>query len=186
VRRPQRIRSQAFLAGSVSLAIAIAVAFVVHLLLGRGGRLGFEGVNLAGLAEGAAFLVALMTSLTYARGALRLPGPVLSSFGLLAPPTAKRVAENVPIVEGSAGLHTLAEHRVVIVQDQGVPIGVSGMRRERITSWDEVVKVPGDVSVTDLRLLLAHEKLVVVTEGERVLGVVTQEAYLAGLWGRVR
>ena len=75
---------------------------------------------------------------------------------------------------------------MVIVQEDGVPVGVSGVRRERITSWDEIVKVPGDVSVTDLRSLLAHEPLVVVMEGDAVAGVVTQEAYLAGLWGRVR
>jgi hypothetical protein len=65
-----------------------------------------------------------------------------------------------------------------------VPIGMSGVRRERITSWDEIVKVPGEVAVTDLRSLLAHEQLVVVMDGDEVVGVVTQEAYLAGLWGR--
>ena len=186
MRRPQRIRSQALLSGLVSLAISLAVAFATHLLLGRVGRFGFDAVNWAGVGEFTAFLIALMASLTWARSALRLPGPVLLSFGLASPPTARRVAESVPMVEGSSGLHTLAEHRVVIVLEDGVPIGVSGMRREHITSWDDVVKVSGDVSVTDLRAVLAHEKLVVVMDAQRVVGVVTQEAYLAGLWGRVR
>ena len=120
------------------------------------------------------------------RSALRLPSPTLLSFGLVAPPTARRVAERVPLVDSAAVLQTLADHRVVIVMEGGVPIGASGVRRERITSWDELVKVPGDVAVTDLRRPLSHEQLVVVVDGEKVVGVVTQEAFLAGLWGPVR
>jgi len=40
--------------------------------------------------------------------------------------------------------------------------------------------------VTELRSLLAHEQLVVVVDGQEVKGVVTQEMYLAGLWGSIR
>ena len=67
-----------------------------------------------------------------------------------------------------------------------IPIGVSGVRRGSITSWEELARVEGDVAVTDLRSLLAHEPLVVVVSGPRVLGVITQEMYLGGLWGTVR
>ncbi|MFN2324227.1 MAG: hypothetical protein ABR510_14930, partial [Trueperaceae bacterium] len=81
---------------------------------------------------------------------LRLPAPVLLSFGLVSPPRARRVAAKVPVVDVATAQFTLADHRVVIVQEGGVPVGMSGVRRERITSWDEIVKVPGDVSVTDL------------------------------------
>jgi len=186
MRRPEELRRQAFLAACVSLAFALLVAFGVFVLLGRGGRLGFTGVNLAGLLEGLAFLVALMAALSWSRVALRLPSPVLMSFGLVGPPRARKVAARVPVVDAATSLHTIADHRVVIVQGDGIPIGMTGVRRERITSWEDIVKVPGDVSVTDLRALLAHEQLVVVTEGDEVLGVVTQESYLAGLWGRVR
>jgi len=186
MRRPDELRRQAALAASASVAFALLAALAVFLLLGREGRLGFSGVNLAGLAEGMAFLVALMAALIWVRAGLRLPAPVLLSFGLVAPPRARRVAAKVPVVDVAAAQFTLADHRVVIVQEDGVPVGMSGVRRERITSWDEIVKVPGDVSVTDLRSLLAHEPLVVVMEGDAVAGVVTQEAYLAGLWGRVR
>ena len=42
------------------------------------------------------------------------------------------------------------------------------------------------MGVTDLRSVLAHEPLVVVVSGERVLGIITQEMYLGGLWGTVR
>lgn len=186
MRRPEEIRRQAFLAASASLAFALIASFAVFVLLGRVGRLGFTGFNLAGVLEGLAFLVAFMAALIWSRAALRLPGPVLLSFGLVAPPRARRAATRVPVVDAATSLHTLADHRVVIVQGDGVPIGMTGVRRERMTSWDDIAKVPGDVSVTDLRSLLAREPLVVVMEGDEVLGVVTQEAYLAGLWGRVR
>lgn len=186
MRRPEVLRRQAFLAASAALAFAIAASYGVFVLLGGDGRIGFDAVNPAGLLHGAVFIAALMAGLSWVRAALRLPGPVLLSFGLIAPPRARRVAQEVPIIDGAHGLHGMVAHRVVIVQDSGVPIGVSGMRRDHITSWEEVVKVDGDTSVTDLRSVLAHEKLVVVTDGEKILGVVTQEAYLAGLWGRVR
>jgi hypothetical protein len=186
MRRPEELRRQAALAASASVAIALIVAFAVFLALGREGRLGFGGVNAHGLLEFLAFLVTLMATLSWVRTTMRLPSPVLLSFGLVAPPRARKVAARVPVVEAAGSLHTLADHRVVIVQEDGVPIGMSGVRRERITSWEEVVKVPGEVAVTDLRSVLAHEQLVVVMDGEDVVGVVTQEAYLAGLWGPVR
>lgn len=191
MRRPIELRRQAFLAGSAAVGFALLAAFAAFTLLGRQGRLGFGDFNPAGVLEGLVFLVALMAALVWVRAALRLPAPVLLSFGLVAPPTARRVAAKVPVVDVATAQHTLADHRVVIVQEEGVPVGMSGVRRERITSWDDIVKVPGDVSVTDLRVPLSRHQLVVVVDGddvvgERVLGVVTQEAYLAGLWGRVR
>lgn len=186
MRRPDQLRRHAALAASASVAFALFVAFLAFLALGREGRLGFTSFNAAGLVEGVVFLAAFVTALGWVRSALRLPSPTLLSFGLVAPPAARKVAAQVPVVDATADLQTLGEHRLVIVQEAGVPIGASGVRRERITSWDELVKVPGDVAVTDLRRVLAHEQLVIVVDGAEVLGVVTQEAYLAGLWGPVR
>jgi hypothetical protein len=168
------------------VALAVLLAWAVHRLLGGAGRLGFEALNAAGLAEGAAFLATFLASLRSVRSAVRLPSPTLLSFGLLAPPPAAKVARAVPQVDAARGLHTLVENRIVIVEEGGVPVGVTGVRRERITSWEDLVKVDGRVAVTDLRRVLAHEPLVVVVDGDAVVGVITQEAYLAGLWGSVR
>lgn len=185
MRGPLQLRLAAVLAVAASLAFATAAAFAVSRVM-DGGRLGFAGTDLPGAVQGAAFLVTFTLGLLYARGAMRLPSPTLLSFGVLAPPDAAAVAERVPIVDAGHGFHTLAGHRVVIVEDDGVPVGVAGVRRDTITSWADVVKVDGRVAVTDLRRILAHEPLVVVVRGDEVRGVVTQEAYLAGLWGRVR
>jgi len=176
----------ALLGASASIAAALLAAWLVHLALGSGGRLGFGTFNAVGLAEGLAFVLAYSTSLRYVRSAVRLPSPTLLSFGLVAPPAAAKVAQAVPQVDAARGLHTLVENRIVIVEEEGVPVGVTGVRRERITSWEELVKVDGGVAVPDLRRVLAHEPLVVVMDGERVLGLVTQEMYLAGLWGQLR
>jgi hypothetical protein len=186
MRRPSQLRLAALLAALTSMAFALLMTFLLYLLLGREGRLGFNDFNLAGLAEGLLFVVALVTGLRYSRSALRMPSPVLLSFGLVAPPSASRVAAKVPVVESSQNIQTLIESRIVVVEEHGVPIGITGVKRERITSWEELVKVDGSVAVTDLRRVLAHEPLVVVLEGERVAGVVTQEMYLGGLWGTVR
>lgn len=186
MRRPAQLRFAAVLAGLAATFFALFFAFLLYLLLGRQGRLGFNDFNLAGIAEGVLFVIVLVSALRYLRSALRMPSPTLLSFGLVAPPTARRVAAEVPRVESAQNFQTLAENRIVVVEEQGVPIGVTGVKRERITSWEELVKVDGSVAVTDLRRLLAHEPLVVVMEGDKVAGVVTQEMYLGGLWGTVR
>jgi hypothetical protein len=186
VRTPRRLRLQALAGGLASVAFALLVSFMLFLALGRVGRLGFGDFNLVGLGEGIVFVVAFATALRFTRSALRLPSPTLLSFGLAAPPSAARVAGQVPVVEAAVLAQTLAENRMIIVQEEGVPVGISGVRRERLLPWDEVVKVDGSVAVTDLRSVLAHERVVVVTEGGRVAGVVTQDMYLAGLWGTLR
>lgn len=186
MRRPSQLRLAALLGASASVAFALLGAWAAHVGLGSEGRMGFGTFNAAGLVEGLVFVLLFVTALRYTRSALRLPSPTLLSFGLVAPPTAARVAQPVPMVDAARGLHTLIENRIVIVEEDGVPVGVAGVRRERITSWEDLVKVGGDVAVTDLRRVLAHEPLVVVTDDGQVRGVVTQEMYLAGLWGSVR
>lgn len=186
MRRPSQLRLAALLGASASVAFALLAAWATHVALGSEGRMGFGTFNAAGLVEGLVFVLLFVTALRYVRSALRLPSPTLLSFGLVAPPTAARVAQEVPMVDAARGLHTLIENRIVIVEEDGVPVGVAGVRRERITSWEDLVKVGGDVAVTDLRRVLAHEPLVIVVDEGRVRGVVTQEMYLAGLWGSVR
>lgn len=186
MRRPAQLRLAAVLAALAATGFALLLSFLLYLVLGRQGRLSFHDFNLPGIAEGLIFVVAFVTAMRYLRSALRMPSPTLLSFGLVAPPTARKVAAAVPVVESAQNIQTLAENRIVVVEDQGVPIGVTGLKRERITSWEELVKVDGSVAVTDLRRVLAHEPLVLVMEGGRVAGVVTQEMYLGGLWGPVR
>lgn len=186
MRRPSQLRLAALLGASASVVFAVLVAWGVHALLGSRGRLEFGVWNPIGLLEGLVFVLAFVTALRYVRSAVRLPSPTLLSFGLVAPPPAAKVAQEVPIVDAAQGLHTLIENRIVIVEEDGVPVGVAGVRREPITSWEDLVKVEGTVAVTDLRRVLAHEPLVIVTTDGTVQGVVTQEMYLAGLWGSLR
>lgn len=186
MRKPAQLRLSALLGALAATAFALLISYLFSLLLGRAGRLGFRDFNAVGLLEGAVFLLAFSLSLIWVRSALRLPSPTLLSFGLSAPPTAGRVAMKVPIVNASQAVQTLMENRIVIVHQDRVPIGVTGLHHDRITSWEELVKAPADVAVTDLRRVLAHEQLVVVMDGTEVKGIVTQEMYLAGLWGSVR
>jgi len=186
VRRPNQLRVAALLGASAAVAFALLIALLAFLALGRAGRLGFAGFNAPGILEGALFVLAYSGALIYVRSALRLPSPTLLSFGLLAPPTTGRSAAKVPVVDAAQVAQTMMANRIVIVQDAGVPVGVTGLHHDRITSWEELVKVEADMAVTDLRRLLAHEQLVVVLEGAEVRGIVTQEMYLAGLWGSVR
>ena len=186
MRRPGQLRLAAFLGALAALGFALLLSFALHLLFRRAGRLDFGEVNMIGLLEGLIFIVTYSFGLLYIRNGLGVPSPLLLSFGFLAPPTAARAAADVPVVEATSTLHTLMENRIVIVEENGVPIGVTGVRRERISSWDELAKVDGGVAVTDLRSLLAREPLVIVMRGGEVQGIITQKMYLSGLWGRVR
>ncbi|HKI57034.1 MAG TPA: hypothetical protein VKB31_07760 [Trueperaceae bacterium] len=183
MRQPGQLRTAAIWGAIAALAFALLVSFLLFLLLGRAGRLGFASFNAAGLVEGVAFVIAYSAALVYVRSALHVPSPTLLSFGLLVPPTAGSAAGPVPQVDAGSVVHTLAENRVVIVEEAGVPVGVTGLRADTITSWEELVKVPSAVAVTELRAVLAHEQLVVVSDGDAVHGVITREMFLAGLWG---
>lgn len=186
MRRPAQLRTAALLGASAAVAFALLIVLVIFWALGSGGRLGFGGFNAAGLLEGVVFVLAYSGALIWVRSAMRLPSPTLLSFGLLAPPTTGRAAATVPVVDAAQVAQTMMANRIVIVQDGGVPVGITGLHHDRITSWEELVKVEADMAVTDLRRLLAHEQLVVVVDGADVKGIVTQEMYLAGLWGSVR
>ncbi|UCH25545.1 MAG: hypothetical protein JSV66_16680 [Trueperaceae bacterium] len=183
MRHPGQLRLAALLGSLASLAFAVLIAFVIHLLLGRVGRVGFNHINAAGLLETVVFVLAFSNALSYARSAIRLPSQTLLSFGMIAPPAARRVAQHVPLVDAGQDLQILANNRIVIVQERGVPIGVTGLRRGVITPWEDLVKVDGRVVVTDLRSVLSHEPLVIVIDSGSVKGIVTQEMYLGGLWG---
>src|SRR5690606_3958391 len=174
------------LGGLAAVASALLVSFLVARLVPGQGTLGFQDFNAAGLLEGAVFVLAYSLALIWVRSSLRIPSPTLLSFGLSAPPAAGEAAMKVPVVDAAQAVQTLIENRVVIVHQDRVPIGVTGIHHDRITSWEELVKAPSDVAVTELRSLLAHEQLVVIVDGQEVKGVVTQEMYLAGLWGSIR
>lgn len=186
MRRPSQIRLAALMGALAAVAFALLVSFLVSLALPGPGRLGFNDFNAAGLLEGAVFIVTYSLALIWVRSSLRIPSPTLLSFGLSAPPTAGQAAMKVPVVDAAQAVQTLVENRIVIVHQDRVPVGVTGLHHDRITSWEELVKAPSDVAVTELRSALAHEQLVVIVDGQEVKGVVTQEMYLAGLWGSIR
>lgn len=169
-----------------AVGFALLVSWLFSLLIGSEGRLGFGTFDALGLLEGAVFIIAFSFALIYVRSALRLPSPVLLSFGIIGPPTAGRSAEKVPVVDAARLPQVVMENRIAIVEAEGVPVGVTGLHQDRITPWEELVKVDAGYAVSDLRRLLAHESLVIVMDGGAVAGVVTQEMYLAGLWGSVR
>ncbi|HZW99014.1 MAG TPA: hypothetical protein VFF10_03065 [Trueperaceae bacterium] len=186
MRRPSQLRLSALLGALAAVVFALIVSYLVSLLVPGPGRLGFGDFNAAGLLEGAVFVFAYSTALIWVRSALRIPSPALLSFGLSGPPAAGTVAMKVPVVDATSAVQTLMDNRMVIVHQDRVPIGVTGLHHDRITSWEELVKAPADVAVTELRSMLAHEQLVVVMDGQEVKGIVTQEMYLAGLWGSIR
>ncbi len=184
MRRPEQLRARALMGMLVALALGLAATYLVHVALGRQGLLGFRVANLAGLVEGVAFVLVFVTALRALRALLRLPSSTLLSFGLAVPPDAAAAARPVPSVDASTLVQTMAEHRQVVVEEDGVPVGIAGVVPDRLLAWDEVVKVDARVALTELRPVLASEPLVAVLDGGRVAGIVTQDSYLSVSWGR--
>lgn len=184
MRRPGQLRLRGLLGALGATVVGLSAAYGAHLALGSQGLLGFGVANLAGLLEGAVFVVVLVTALRVLRALLRLPSSTLLSFGIAAPPSAGASARPVPSVDAGALVQTMAEHRQVVVLEDGVPVGIAGVHPDRLLGWDEVVKVDASVALTELRPVLARAPLAVVVEGGRVVGVVTQDVYLAVSWGR--
>jgi CBS domain-containing protein len=184
VRRPDQLRVRSLIGALAAVAFGLLVAWLVHLALGRQGLLGFGVANAAGLLEGGVFVVTSFGALRAVRALLRLPSSSLLSFGLAVPPSAASAAAAVPTVDADALVQTMAEHRQVVVLDDGVPVGIAGVHPDRVVAWDEVVKVDAAAALTELRPVLARAPLVAVMDGDRVVGIVTQERYLAVSWGR--
>lgn len=184
MRRPEQLRQRGLLGALLAVALALVAAWLVHMGLGRQGLLGFRVANPAGLLEGMLFVIVLFTALRAIRALLRLPSSTLLSFGFAAPPAAGAVAVPVPSVDGGALVQTMAEHRRVVVEDEGRPVGIAGVVPDRLLAWDEVVKVDATVALTELRPVLAAEPLVVVMDAGKVAGIVTQDSYLSVSWGR--
>lgn len=184
MRRPDQLRSRALLGTLSALGLGLLAAWLVHVALGRQGLLGFGVVNAAGIIEGIVFVAAFVSALRAVRALVRLPSSTLLSFGVATPPAAADAARPVPSVDAGELVQAMAEHRQVVVNEDGLPVGIAGIRPDRLLAWDEVVKVDGRVALTELRPVLAREPLVVVLAGEHVAGIVTQDSYLATSWGR--
>ncbi len=178
MRTPTQVRTTAFIAYGLAVFAALLVSYVVHALFGSQGRGGFMDLNFGGILETLAFVFTFSNALLLARVTFQLPITTLMSCGILTPPPAKKFAqqletlENPSIIELGSGL--------TVLRQNGKPIGIHDGRRA--LEWDKIVKIPGNVAVTELRALLAKSDFVAVLDGESFCGVITQDMFISGLW----
>ena len=172
MRRVQELRLAGLIAFVAAVAVGLFVGLVVHLLLG--GKIGWEGFDLPGLVEGFFFLVAFTLSLFVAKRAVRVPCSTLLTGGVVAPLSARRAAQPVPLVTSPA---EDGSGRWAVIVEEGKPVGVLGLGSE-IVPWEEAPVVEGDVAITELAPLFWRGEAVFVADGDRVYGVITREHYL--------
>ncbi len=171
MRRVRDLRLAGLIAFVAALAVGLLVGLVVHLLLG--GHLGWEDFDLPGLVEGLAFLLAFALSLFVAKRAVRVPCSTLLTAGVVAPLSARRVAQPVPVLENPAE----NPGRYAVLLEAGRPVGVIGLAPD-IIPWEAAPVVPGEVAITELAPLFWQGEAVVVADGDVVHGLVTRERYL--------
>jgi hypothetical protein len=178
LRTPSQLRASSVIGYGLSVLGAMLAAFAMHLLFAREGRGGFRDLNLGGILETLAFVLAFSFSLLAARRVLRVPVSSLLSAGLIVPKSVRAVAMALRTHDNPAGFGFGGG--LSLLRNQGRIVGVSDARGE-LTAWDRVARVEANVAVTELREPLSNAQFVVIVSGEDVHGVITQEMYLAGL-----
>ena len=179
MRTPRDLRIASLIGYGIAFAAALAGSFVVHVVFGSEGRGGFRDLNLGGILETLGFVLAFSFAMLLARRVLRVPVASLLSAGLIVPKTAQSVAQPVEDLENPS--HLELGQGIAVLRQGGRPVGVHDASRDRMTAWEDVLRVPGNAAVTELRDLLARSNFVVVADGETVRGIITREMYLAGL-----
>ena len=172
MRTVRELRWAGAIAYLAALAVGLLVAFVVHLLFGGQGRFGWEGFNAVGVAEGAAFVLSFTFSLWVAKRAVRVPCTTLLTAGLVAPPSAGRVARSLPTIEQVESF----EGRLAVLVENDEPQGVLGLE-DRMVPWEQAPVVPADVAVSELSALFWKSPVVFVEDRGRLVGVITRESF---------
>ncbi len=177
MRTVREVRLAGLFSYLAALVVGLLVSLLVHGLLGGGGRLGWEGFNPAGLLEGLVFLLAFTFGLALARQAARVPCVTLLTMGLLAPKPARLLARPLAQVES---MEAYEGRGVALLFQEGRPVGVLGLS-DPISPLEEVPQVEAEVAASELLPLFLRHPLVLVLQGEEVLGGITREAFFRTL-----
>lgn len=173
MRTVRELRLAGLFAYLASLVIALLLSLALHLLLGGRGELGWEGFNAYGLLEGLLFLLAFTWSLALGQRATRIPCYTLLTAGLFGPRSAKRLARPLARVEG---VEAYEGRGLALLYQEGRPVGLLGLS-DHILPLEEVPSVEAETAVTELAPLFFQHPIVLVVQGEEVLGAVPREAY---------
>lgn len=180
MRTVKELRLAGLFAYLAALVLGLLSSYIVHALLGGGGRLGWGSFNFFGLLEGLAFLLVFTFSLYLAKKAVRVPCTTLLTAGLLWPTPAWRLARPLPRVEA---LEAYEGRGVALLVQEGRPVGLLGLS-DHILPLEEVPSVEAEVAVSELYPLFLRQPLVLVVRGEEVLGAIPREAFFRhlGVW----
>jgi len=172
VRTVRELRWAGAIAYLAALAVGLLVAFLVHLLMKGQGRFGWEGFNPGGVLEGFVFLFVFTFSLWAAKRAVRVPCTTLLTAGIVAPPSAGKVARSLPTIEQVESF----EGRLSVLTEGGEPQGVLGLE-DRMVPWERAPVVPAEVAVSELSALFWKSPVVFVVKDGEVLGAITREHF---------
>ncbi|GLV49345.1 hypothetical protein TJA_24460 [Thermus sp. LT1-2-5] len=177
MRTVKELRLAGLFAYLAALVLGLLFSYLLHALLGEGGRLGWGSFNLPGLLEGLGFVFAFTFALYLAKKAVRVPCTTLLTAGLLGPTPARRLARPLPRVEG---LEAYEGRGVALLLQEGRPVGLLGLS-DHILALEEVPSVEAEAAVSELAPLFFQSPLVLVVRGEEVLGAIPREAFFRHL-----
>ncbi|WP_293175055.1 CBS domain-containing protein [Oceanithermus sp.] len=172
MRTVRELRWAGAIAYLAALAVGLLAAFLTHLLFRGQGRFGWEGFNTVGVAEGLVFVLVFTFSLWAAKRAVRVPCTTLLTAGLVAPPSAGKVARSLPTIEQVESF----EGRLAVLTEGGEPLGVLGLE-DHMVPWEQAPVVPADVAVSELSSLFWKNPVVFVVDDGHVVGVITRERF---------
>lgn len=173
MRTVKELRLAGLFAYLAALVLGLLFSYLLHSLLGGGGRLGWESFNFTGLLEGLGFLLFFTFALYVAKKAVRVPCTTLLTAGLLWPTPARRLARPLPRVEA---LEAYEGRGVALLVQEGRPVGLLGLS-DHILPLEEVPSVEAEVAASELSPLFLRQPLVLVVKGEEVVGAISREAF---------
>lgn len=172
MRTVRDLRLAGLIAYVAALIAGLVMSGLVHLLFGRRGQFGWEGINFFGLLEGLIFLIVFTLSLWIAKRAVKVTTTTLLSAGIFVPTSARKLARAVPIINALQSF----EGNIAVLLEAGYPVGVIGIA-DSLVPWEDVQVVAGETAASELGSVFKQHKTVFVADGNDVHGMITQERY---------
>ncbi|MBF6594074.1 MAG: hypothetical protein IVW51_06460 [Thermaceae bacterium] len=172
MRTIRDLRLAGLIAYLAALIAGLLASGLLHLLFGRRGMFGWEGINFFGLLEGLLFLIVFTLSLWIAKRAVKVTTTTLLSAGLFVPTSARKMARAVPVINALQSF----EGNIAVLLEHNQPVGIIGIA-DSLVPWDEAPVVSGQTAASELGSLFRQHQIVFVADGNRVHGMITRERY---------
>jgi hypothetical protein len=172
MRTVRDLRLAGLIAYLAALVGGLIVSGIIHVLLGSGGRLGWNGFNFWGMVEGICFILFFTLTLWISKRAVKVTTTTLLSAGIFAPTSAKRLAKPIPTTSSLQSF----EGGVAVLLENDAPVGIIGVA-DSLIPWEEAPVVSGETAASEIGGLFRQHATVFVADNNTIHGMISRESY---------